>query len=206
MSKHNATPEEIRDSLEEDIKTNAITLNGMLVFNHRDLPHDFPELMTEVLQKRFEEVGERYGVPDASDLYIVADGAEARWYVMSKSTRMPVGSAPITAQSLAAVREEHRKAETDAYFAERAARVEFWRRAAEERHWARQSVARWAYEALRDSYDEDYTDYQQRLRDSLLTPHERAERHREIARKRLKTFYHDYLEQMHSSHRPLHKC
>lgn len=111
MSLNGATEEEIADNLEAEILETSVPINGVLVFANKDLPDDFPGLMQGELDKRFKELGSRYGIEDPSDLYVVADGSESKWYVVSKSRPgLLIGVAPITAQSLEATRSERRKA------------------------------------------------------------------------------------------------
>jgi len=169
MSKNGATEQEIKKTIEEDIRTNAVPINGVLVHSSRDLPDDFPELMELEMQKRFEEFGESYGIEDVSDLYIAADDAGDKWYIHSKSKRFPVGTAPITGRTLEAHRETRRAAqeekvrelaraeeaarpakvaEFNASGAEQKERIAYWREMASKRGSVRGSVA----EKIADQY------------------------------------------------------
>lgn len=86
LSRSGFTDAEIKNALADELKNTAIPIHGVLVANHRDLPDDFPALIEEALKRHFENyAGEYPGIPDPSDLYVVADGAESRWYVASKS-------------------------------------------------------------------------------------------------------------------------
>lgn len=110
MSKHGATEDEIRDELEKEILETAVPINGVLVHAHRDLPDDFPELIQEELEAIHSALPDSYGIEDASDLFVVADGAESKWTIWSKSLRMPIGASPITPKSLEARRQVRVKA------------------------------------------------------------------------------------------------
>ncbi len=194
MSANGATDKEIKKSLEDEISSTAVPINGMLVFDHRDLPDDFPELMQDEIKNRFTLQGARYGITDPSDLYIIPDGNEAKWYVMSKSLRMPIGTAPITPQSLEAGRNVRRasqelqirnlakakdadraklKAEYDASIAEDQARIDFWSNAATKRQKLSKTLAQSIATKLQQNLDA------RKARDADLiatTPAQRAER------------------------------
>lgn len=175
MSRNGATEREIRQRLEQEILETAVPINGMLVFANNDLPDDFPELIELELQARFEEMGARYGIEDPNDLYVVADGAESKWTVMSKSLRGPVGSAPITPRSLEAHRVRRRaeheqliremarakdaeraeyKRQYDAQIAQERARIEHWRRIANSSRRLRKSYANTIADQLQRNLDE----------------------------------------------------
>jgi hypothetical protein len=111
MSLNGATEEEIKDNLESEILDTSVPINGVLVFANRDLPNDFPDLMQGELDKRFKDLGAKYGITDPSDLYVVADGSESKWYVVSKSRPgLLIGADPITSGTLEKAREERRVA------------------------------------------------------------------------------------------------
>lgn len=148
MSRNGATEKEIKDRLETEILETAVPIHGMLVFANNDLPKDFPELMELEIQKRFEEMGEKYGIEDPSDLYVVADGAESKWYVHSKSlVGTQIGTTPITPASLEAHRAKQR-AEQEALIRKMAKakdeeRAEYQRQYDAEIAGARESIEHW---------------------------------------------------------------
>ncbi|MDV2968640.1 hypothetical protein RZ532_21875, partial [Nitratireductor aquimarinus] len=115
-SKNGATHDEIKDEIEEEVLKNAVPINGVLVFAGGDSPPDFPELMEDVLEDRFEKIAKRYGLESSDELFIEADASEGIWYVMSKNGGAIIGD-PITRRDLANMRlikrqewEEHQRA------------------------------------------------------------------------------------------------
>lgn len=96
MSRSGATEKEIKNELRKEIEDTSVPINGVLVFDHRDLPDDFPDLIQDELKGVFDVFGKRYGLPDASDLFIVAESGESKWSVWSKTLRRPVGASMIT--------------------------------------------------------------------------------------------------------------
>lgn len=194
MSKNGATEKEIKAKLEDDILGTAVPINGSLVFDHRDLPDDFPELMQLEIANRVKLEGGRFGVTDASELSVVADGAQAKWYVVNKRTGYPVGVAPITPQSLESHR-DLRRAEQDAAVAKIAAandvdraslkaeydagvkteqdRINWWREAAGKRQSLNKTMASGIASKLQQNLDERLA----RERDLIqTTPAQRAAR------------------------------
>jgi hypothetical protein len=114
LSRMGLTDAEIKDSLADDLKNTAIPINGVLVFNHRDLPDDFPVLMEEALKKRVATDGARLGITDPSDLYVVPSGSEDRWYVYSKAHGLaPISADPITPATLSTIRAEKSAADEE---------------------------------------------------------------------------------------------
>ncbi|MCX5518080.1 hypothetical protein OSH10_06505 [Kaistia defluvii] len=96
MSRSGASEKEITAELQKEIEDTSVPINGVLVFDHRDLPADFPDLVQDELKGVFEVFGKRYGLPDVSDLFIVAESGESKWSVWSKQLRRPVGASMIT--------------------------------------------------------------------------------------------------------------
>ncbi|WP_320203555.1 hypothetical protein [Agrobacterium rosae] len=194
MSKNGATEKEIKAKLEDDILGTAVPINGSLVFDHRDLPDDFPELVQLEIANRVKFEGGRFGITDASELSVVADGAQAKWYVVNKRTGYPVGVAPITPHSLESHR-SLRRAEQDAAVAKIAAandvdraslkaeydagvkaeqdRINWWREAAGKRQSLNKTMASGIANKLQQNLDERLA----RERDLIqTTPAERAAR------------------------------
>lgn len=107
MSLNNATEGEIRDRIKTEIEDTSVEINGMLVQDHRDLPKDFPALVDMELATAFETFGQSYGLPDASDLYVVPISGQTKWEIRSKYLGgLPIGAPPITPQSLNVRRNE----------------------------------------------------------------------------------------------------
>lgn len=194
MSRNGATEREIKRTVEKEILETAVPINGMLVFANNDLPQDFPDLMQLEIDARFAEMGERYGIENASDLYIVSDGAESKWTIWSKTLRQPVGSTPITPRSLEAHRERRRdqqdqkvrelarsrdaerarlKIEYDADIAAERQRIEYWRDKAAIRQRLGKSLAEGIANQLQRNLDERLARDADLLRH---TPSERNER------------------------------
>jgi hypothetical protein len=96
MSRSGASEKEIKAELQKEIEDTSVPINGVLVFDHRDLPADFPDLVQDELKGVFEVFGKRYGLPDVTDLFIVAESGESKWSVWSKQLRRPVGASMIT--------------------------------------------------------------------------------------------------------------
>jgi hypothetical protein len=110
LSMLGATEREIKDQIEREILETSVPINGMLVFARGDLPDDFPVLMQDALEERFQRFGETYGIGDVSDLYIAADATGTKWHVMSKSLPgMPIGAEPITTKGLEALRQRRKQ-------------------------------------------------------------------------------------------------
>jgi len=196
LSANGLTDKEIKRKIEEDILSTAVPINGMLVFDHRDLPDDFPELMQEEIKARFEARGKDFGITDPNDLYAVADGSETKWYVMSKSLGglYPIGSEPITPQMLEARRGIKRAAQEDnvrklvqAKDAERArlkaeydadierdrARIAFWRSKAGTGRGLSKAYA----DTVADDLERQLDDRMARDRDRIfLTPQQRMKK------------------------------
>ncbi len=107
-SKNGATHDEIKDEIEEEVLKNAVPINGVLVFAGGDSPPDFPELMEDVLEDRFERIAKRYGLESSDELFIEADASEGIWYVMSKNGGAIIGD-PITRRELANMRSIKRR-------------------------------------------------------------------------------------------------
>ena len=196
LSMLGATEREIRKEIEEEILDTAVPINGVLVFAHHDLPDDFPDLIADEFAARVERYGEAWGVDDVSELALVADGSETKWYVVQKRTGMPVRADAITRETLTAHRDRRNaereelarnlreakdaeKAEYqrryDAEIAEQRARVEFWENAAANRKGLRQTLAGAIAKRLREDFEE------RRARDAeawKTTPAGRAEKRR----------------------------
>jgi len=108
LSERGATPDIIRDRLQKDLERTGFVHNGVLIFNHRDLPPDFLPLVNDILKNQHEQYKESYGLPDnVDDLYIERDSSGSHWVIRSKQLAgMIVGSQAITAQSLADQRQK----------------------------------------------------------------------------------------------------
>lgn len=201
MSKEgNMTEPEIKKALENEILDTMVPINGVLVEEHADLPDDWPEFMQLELERVASEQGERLGIEDASDLYIVAVSGESKWEVRSKSLGgMRVGDAitPATIQAQRTKREAEQaelarklreakdaeKAEYqrqyDAEIAAERERIRFWQDAAGNRQRLRKSLAQGIAERLQRNLDERLS-RDKDLRD--FTPAERGRRRQENIR------------------------
>jgi len=102
LSERGASSEIIRERLQKDIERTGFVHNGVLIFNHRDLPPDFLPLVNDILKSTHAENREAYGLPDnIDDLYIERDSSGSHWVVRSKQLAgMIVGSQAILAQTL----------------------------------------------------------------------------------------------------------
>lgn len=107
MSLSGFTKKEIEQKVRKDIEDTSVSVHGMLVTDHRDLPDDFPELMELELQAAYEVFGKAYGLESADDLYVVPVSGQSKWQVVSKSLGgMPIGTSYVTPQSLAVQRDK----------------------------------------------------------------------------------------------------
>ena len=107
LSMGGMTGDEIKKRLREEIEGTSVTINGMLVPDHRDLPDDFPVLMEAELQGAFEVYGKTFGLESAKDLGIVPVSGQSKWQIVDKRTGLPLGhGAYVTPQSLGKVREK----------------------------------------------------------------------------------------------------
>lgn len=91
---------QIDEMLRAEVKDNTLTINGMLLMDHRDLPDDFPVLVQRELQEVIDVFGERNGGAGVSDLYLVPVSGQSKWVVWSKYLQGPISSTVITANSL----------------------------------------------------------------------------------------------------------
>lgn len=112
LSLDGATKDEVQQILKKELTNSAMSFNGVLFFNHHDLPPDFLPLLEKEVQSVFEKSGKSKGIEDLSDLYVEADSSEGKWYVKSKSLGgVIVDATPITASSL----QKRREIETEDY-------------------------------------------------------------------------------------------
>ncbi|MHA7883494.1 hypothetical protein [Nitratireductor rhodophyticola] len=160
-SKNGATIEEIEDEIEEEVLRDAVPINGVLVFAGGDAPPDFPELMEDILEDRFEKIAKGYGFESSDELFIMADASENQWYVMPKHGAGLIGD-PITRRDLANMRaaklqkweqyqrdliaaDDAKRAEKKHQFYEMVEterrRIQYWRSLAEKRPGFRGSMA-----------------------------------------------------------------
>lgn len=150
LASQNLSEEQIKREITRWTEDTAVEINGVLVFDHRDLPPDFPDLVERQLQQTFEARGKEFGIESVDDLYITAESGESRWVIRSKFLGgMPIGNAHITPQTLETTRqgvekerEERIRKLSEAKDAERAAaqkefddyvtwersRIDYWRR------------------------------------------------------------------------------
>lgn len=91
---------QIEQMLRAEVKDNFLTINGMLLMDHRDLPDDFPMLVQRELQEVIEVFGENNLGLGVEDLYLVPVSGESKWAVWSKYLQAPISSTIITPQSL----------------------------------------------------------------------------------------------------------
>jgi len=126
LSERGATETVIRESLKKELERTSFVHNGMLIFNHRDLPPDFLPLVNDILKQQHELYKKEYGLPDNSDdLYIDRDSTGSHWVIRSKSKAgMVVGTQTINADTLSAQRS----------YMEETRRVKFRQAIADSRH------------------------------------------------------------------------
>ncbi|KRA96520.1 hypothetical protein ASD83_15555 [Devosia sp. Root685] len=91
---------QIDQMLRAEVKDNFLTINGMLLMDHRDLPDDFPALAKRELQEVIDVFGDRNGGRGVEDLYLVPASGGSKWAVWSKYLGGPISSTIITPQSL----------------------------------------------------------------------------------------------------------
>ena len=85
-------PDAVAERLTAYVKERSFTVNGVVVFDHRGLPKNFPELAQRQLDKIYSDLGEARGIPSANDLYLAPVSGETRWAVYSKSMGIPLGA------------------------------------------------------------------------------------------------------------------
>lgn len=99
LSQQNLPEAVLKERLDEWVEHATVNINGTIVPDHQNLPHDFPILIDRQLQTVFEERGEEFGIDSVDDLTVVPTGGENSWMVVSK-TRGPIGFTKIDGQSL----------------------------------------------------------------------------------------------------------
>jgi len=118
-----ADNETLKSKLVKDFERSTVVYNGVPIFNHRDLPPDFLPLLDTIIQERFTQYGQEYGLERADDLYVERDSSGSHFVVKSKSLGgMLVGAQPIDAQTLLEVRKQKEQKRLAAYQAQIAKR------------------------------------------------------------------------------------
>jgi len=112
LSERGATEPIIKERLKKELERSSFVHNGVLIFNHRDLPPDFLPLVNDLLKQTHEVYKKDYGLPDnVDDLYIDRDSTGSHWVIRSKSLAGAViGSRVINADTLAEIRQGNRMA------------------------------------------------------------------------------------------------
>ena len=114
--------EQVEEHLAKYVKERSFVVNGVIVFDHRGLPKNFPDLVQRQLSGIYETTGKARGVPSQDDLYLAPVSGESKWAVYSKSMGIPIGAfidpdglqatqQEVNAEREERIREEARKAE-----------------------------------------------------------------------------------------------